>query len=606
MPADGLHSPLDAIAQDLSHMRRFRAVVQSRLPFLGRVFAVLGLISLGAAPLAGATWSRAAVGYEMLQQRVGASLPTGNGGVISQVEATNSAGAYYVDGSNAQFNGSLDPFSSPVNFTDGSFGAGNGVTGHATGTVGARFYGDTDSLAPGANEVVLYSASHWLANIVKYNSSAPPEAQDFRVQNHSWVHTLAPVPPAPQPPPLPSTEHADNVKVLKRFDYMIETANGGTGMTAVVGLNNNTNPLPYLLTHSYNAIAVGKTDGIHSAGLTLGPDATPPDDTYGPGRSKPDIVAPLPSSSAASAAVSSAATLLYDAVEGTDASNNEVIKSMLLAGATKNEFSSWNRSSTQPLDDVFGAGELNIYNSYLMHLGGKHSGTAGVPATAAPSYGWDYQDRKNDALVGDIQYEFEIPTGSTAQELSIVLAWNAKVTDTDPSGNFSPSQSLQNLDLRFYNSTGNLIDESISTVDNVEHLYFTNLGPGAYTLNVNNAAGWDFGLAWRTKTQFDQISADFNGDGSVDGSDFLLWQMNLGKLVGASAGEGDADGDGDVDVDDLSAWRSGIIASPPPPSIVASAIPEPATGVLAAMVVLTLLYLARAQYVGAARCKAVR
>ncbi|MBA3482534.1 MAG: hypothetical protein H0T51_12030 [Pirellulales bacterium] len=586
-------------------MHRFRAVYQGKAQFLGQGFAALALIGLSSAPLAGQTWSKAAVGYDMLQQRLGSSLPTGNGGVISQVEASNSAGAYYVDGSSPQFNGTFDPTSTPVTFTDGSFGAGNGVTGHATNTVGARYFGDTDSLAPGANEVVLYSAAHWLSDIIKYNGSATPEAQDYRVQNHSWVHTLAPVPPAPQPPPQPFIEHADNVKVLKRFDYLIETANGGTGMTAVVGLNNNANPLPYLLSHSYNAIAVGKTDGIHSSGLTLGPDATPPDNTYGPGRSKPDIVAPLPSTSAASAVVSSAATLLYDAVEGTDASNNEVIKSMLLAGATKNEFSSWNRSSTQPLDDAFGAGELNIYNSYLIQLGGQHEGTIGVPATAAPSYGWDYQDRKSDALVGDLLYKFEVPTGSTAQELSIVLAWNAEITDTDPNGGFSPSLSLQNLDLQFYDAGGALIDESISTVDNVEHLYFTNLTPGSYTLKVNNAAGWDFGLAWRTKTQFDQISADFNGDGSVDGADFLLWQLNLGKLAGASAGEGDADGDGDVDGDDLSAWRSGIIATTPA-LIVASAIPEPATGVLAAMVILTLLYRARAQCFSATRCEAVR
>lgn len=578
-------------------MHPLRAVLQHAARLAGRGLAVLSLAGLCSAPVAGETWSRSAVDYDKLQQRLGASLPTGAGVVISQVEpAGDSFGAYFVDGSAAQFNGSLDPLNVPgvpVTFTDQSSGQNLGLSGHATNTVGARFFGDTDSLAPGANSVDLFGASHWLSNVIKYDGSLPPAVQNYRVQNHSWVSTLAPGNPAPQP----FIEHPDNPKALKRFDYLIETANDGEGMTAVVGLNNNTNPIPYLLSHSYNAIAVGKTNGVHSAGLTL---AASPGATYGPGRSKPDIVAPLPSTSAASAVVSSAATLLYDAVEGTaDASNNEVIKSMLLAGATKNEFPSWSRSASQPLDDTFGAGELNIYNSYLVQLGGRYVGTTAEPVVAAPSFGWDYQDHKDNSTIGDIRYDFEVPAGSTAQELSIVLAWNAEVIDTNPNSGFAPSLSLQNLDLKFYNSDGVLLDESSSDVDNVEHLYFTDLGPGTYTLKVSDAAGWDYGLAWRTKMQFDQISADFNGDGSIDGADFLLWQVNLGKLVGATAGEGDADGDGDVDGDDLNAWRSGVVASPPLASIVASAIPEPATGVLAAMVVLTLLYRARARCIQA-------
>ena len=577
-------------------MHRPRAFFLHNDSFIRLGLAALAVVGLSCAPLAAQTWQEL-IDFSKLQQRLGTSMPTGAGGVISQVEAGQGAGgAYYVDGAAAQFNGSLDPLGMPVTLTDGSAGAHKGVSAHASNLVGARFFGDTESLAPGANDVVLYETSHWLNSVVKYNSSSPPDAQNFRVQNHSWVGTMATGDPAP----LPFIEHPNNVKVLERFDYMIETANSGMGMTAVVGLNNNTGPLPYLLAHSYNAIGVGRTDGIHSSGLTLAPDATPPNSSYGPGRSKPDIVAPLSTTSAATAAVSSAAAFLYDAVDGTAASHNEVIKSLLMAGATKNEFPSWSRTATQPLHETFGVGELNIYNSYLIQLGGQHSGTIAAPATTAGSYGWDYQDHKNNSSIGDIFYNFEIPEGSTAEELSIVLAWNARITDTDPNGGFAPALSLQNLDLKFYDSTGgfraSMIDQSISAVDNVEHLYFTGLDPGTYTLAVTGAAGWDFGLGWRTKTKFDQISADFDGDGVVNGGDFLRWQLNAGTLIGASASDGDADGDGDVDAEDLSAWRAGLIAISPP-SFAASvgAIPEPAGAVLAAISVVSLLCIRRAR-----------
>lgn len=48
--------------------------------------------------------------------------------------------------------------------------------------------------------------------------------------------------------------------------------------------------------------------------------------------------------------------------------------------------------------------------------------------------------------------------------------------------------------------------------------------------------------------------ANFDGDGDVDGNDFLAWQRGLGKPAAMNA-DGDADGDGDVDGGDLALWR---------------------------------------------------
>ena len=51
-------------------------------------------------------------------------------------------------------------------------------------------------------------------------------------------------------------------------------------------------------------------------------------------------------------------------------------------------------------------------------------------------------------------------------------------------------------------------------------------------------------------------SADFSGDGDVDGDDFLTWQSGFGIESGAYRLDGDADADGDVDGDDFLAWQS--------------------------------------------------
>lgn len=49
--------------------------------------------------------------------------------------------------------------------------------------------------------------------------------------------------------------------------------------------------------------------------------------------------------------------------------------------------------------------------------------------------------------------------------------------------------------------------------------------------------------------------ADFNGDGVVDGTDFLVWQRGFGTTTGALLENGDANRDGAVDTADLQTWR---------------------------------------------------
>jgi hypothetical protein len=66
--------------------------------------------------------------------------------------------------------------------------------------------------------------------------------------------------------------------------------------------------------------------------------------------------------------------------------------------------------------------------------------------------------------------------------------------------------------------------------------------------------------------------ADFDGNGTVDGHDFLVWQQGQGGAGDHSAG--DANGDNLVNADDLTLWKSQFGSS------AVSAVPEPAAAVL--------------------------
>jgi hypothetical protein len=86
------------------------------------------------------------------------------------------------------------------------------------------------------------------------------------------------------------------------------------------------------------------------------------------------------------------------------------------------------------------------------------------------------------------------------------------------------------------------------------------------------------------KVNYISGSGDFNGDGQVNGSDFLIWQRNLGLASGATLNQGDADGNGAVNAADLAIWKSTFGAS----VAAAGAIPEPASGFLAALAALAI------------------
>jgi hypothetical protein len=118
---------------------------------------------------------------------------------------------------------------------------------------------------------------------------------------------------------------------------------------------------------------------------------------------------------------------------------------------------------------------------------------------------------------------------------------------------------------------------------------------------VNNGAIVGLGQAFGTGTTQDLkfsyavvspqvLDADFNGNGFVDGGDFLNWQRSRGLATGATKPQGDADGDADVDDADFAIWKvefgDGTFSGPGNlvtgfvryvPSFSVAAVPEPSS-----------------------------
>ena len=375
---------------------------------------------------------------------------------------------YMPDTASAEFTGKT------ITAKSGTTAGTSPISSHAN-NVATYFYGRYSSLAPDVNGIDVYEANNWLnSGFLLLAQGSGPLSEGRMVQNHSWIGTYGNTPQG----------IAYDKEALRRFDFAIQQSD----FLACVGLNNGSaSAVPTLLASAYNAIAVGLTNGEHSTGTaTFDPIAA-----GDPGRTKPEIVAPFTVTSFATPLVSSAGAMLRQNASA-NGRHSVSLKAMLLAGATKDQFANWNRTTTRPLDAHFGAGQLNILHSYHILAAGQQiaSGTVSVGKR-----GWDY--RTTAAAAG--QYFFDIPAGDTATRLSAVLTWNRKIGNGITWGDTTPT--VPDLALRIYAATGftkgALIDESVSAVDNVEHLYEPILPPGRYVMEVTGSqTGIAYGLAW--------------------------------------------------------------------------------------------------------------
>jgi hypothetical protein len=253
--------------------------------------------------------------------------------------------------------------------------------------------------------------------------------------------------------------------------------------------NGTSTTLPQLMAQGYNTTSVGVSNGAHSAGFTT---------VAGPGRIKPDLVAPATVTSNATPIVSSAALLLRataaTAADLSLATDPRTLKALLLASASKYKYSTWTQTATRPLDLRYGAGELNIYNAHRLLTVGRR---AFSPTTLHPARGWDRATTTNPTT--GRTYKFDVPNDNTASRFAAALAWHRTTTVVAQSLNVS----LADLTLRLHPVTGTTVGtalaESASPVDNVEHLYPPDLAPGRYALVVTSPTNnVPYALAWFT------------------------------------------------------------------------------------------------------------
>lgn len=444
------------------------------------LFAIIPSVTMQVANGQLNSTQKADIGLADLQTELGSAMPTGTGISISQVEAQEASTNYRPD--TTVFSGK--------DFVFGS-GGSTGSSGHAT-TVGRYLYGP-DGTAPNAGRaadsasIASYEVNGWLqADFLRFGSNQAPFTENRHIQNHSWIGS--------------ADDATNDTEILRRADLVATRDN----VVMVYGLNNSVGSVPSLMSSAYNGIAVGRSDGNHSWGTTT---------VDGSGRIKPDLVVPTTATSWSTAVVSGAAAMLLEVAENTPALGNaarhEVVKALLMNGATKDEpefNGNWNRTTTVPLDPVYGAGELNVQRSYHNLMAGQQV------ASAVSMAGLDGWDLGTAAQATAQTYFFEVPENYLAT-MTATLAWDRLVgvstSGNGPFATISFSSTLANMDLALYAADGfalgSLLDESISTVDNVEHLFFENLVAGTYALVVSTDAvgdGQEYGFAWSNDLTF--------------------------------------------------------------------------------------------------------
>jgi hypothetical protein len=451
------------------------------------------------------------IGYSALQTEQGAALPDGAGVPVSQVEAAmdNPPTIYLPDPNDPQFSGKT--------ITDKSRLSTGVYSGHATG-VGGRFYGIGSSLTPGIQLIDAYLADRWLgADFLRgLSGTSKPLTSPSRVANHSWVGATG--------------NATTDSNLLRRIDWVVATDE----FIQVVGTNNGTGTNPSLLSSAYNVIAVGRTDGQSTTG-------TPAlDATYTAGRTRPDIVAPMSTTSEATPVVASAAALLVavghsNPALSTDprgisttnrrgdiiynAERSEVIKAALMAGADHDTVNASGANITDyrvaaenqtanGLDRRFGAGQLNILNSFHIIAAGEQNSAEDATSTVGfiNMNGFDYVPHFGGAGGSNGVATYRFNTAAGPSNLTASLVWNINIAGGSGS-TFSGTATLLDMDLQLYDVTdGNpvLVLQSSGQLENSETILTTLPKGKQYLLVVvpgKSQAPFDghYALAWNVK-----------------------------------------------------------------------------------------------------------
>lgn len=496
---------------------------------------------------------------------------TGNGIAVIQVEA--GASAYQVDPATVHLSPSQFTYinysgTTPVIVTSSTYttpNAAGGTSSHAN-SVARNFYGNATSgvdlgAAPGVSTIDNYSADSYCEYVIAANnlpSSIDPRLHDARIVNQSFIFTEGQVDEYDQ--------YFDWYAEVHDVLFVSAIGNGGSTIH------------PASLSTAYNGIGVA---ALGIAAPTIGPTTD--------GRSKPDITAPSNATSYSTPYVSGCAAVLMQAAArgdgggGTEniAGHIQTVKALLLNGAVKP--AGWSNTSTQPLDITYGAGQLNVFNSWReLSVGQQTVSAAGTVSRGADHMpdsasndrllrGWDYAELTSSPSKDAVNDYFITLPGQVGGSfwLTATLVWNRQAGESQ----------INNLDLFLYNVTDqSLVDMSISTVDNVEHLYVGGLDPAdTYALQVWKDGGSVVSNLENYALAYDILmSGDANGDGSVNGTD-LNAVLSHYNQSGMDWVRGDFNRDGSVNGTDLntvlSTYNQSYFSA-------TAAVPEPGTAAL--------------------------
>jgi hypothetical protein len=333
-------------------------------------------------------------------------------------------------------------------------------SGHAN-SVASLFYGSASGFAPGAAGVDCYEADFFYESII-----GPQTAIPARIVNQSFIFS--------------TTVATEQAFINRNYDDYSDKFN----VLFVSGIGNGGST--YSPATAYNGLGVAAFGGSSSIGPTV-------DNA----RSKPDITAPAGATSFSTPQVAGAAALLLQAAlrgdgRDTNAADMRVLKALLLNGAVKPV--DWTAPTNQPLDTRYGAGILNVFNSWNQLLGGRTfpgettavpTGTSHPPgqstATHTNRVGWTFSSITNTAAQDAIQHHYvDLPPGPNSYGATITLVWNMQ----------SGRTALNDLDL-YLVKTGSeaILGQSTTFVNNVEHLHLAAVPPGRYDLQVVKNGG---------------------------------------------------------------------------------------------------------------------